>query len=174
MPDPIVVVDYDPQWPARFERLRARLAVALADVAVTIEHAGSTSVPGLAAKPTIDILVLLSSADQLPLAIRRLAAIGYAHEGDRGIEGREAFANPPGAGAHDHHLYVCPPGSAQFHDQIAFRDYLRANGDIARAYGELKRDLAARFGQDRVGYTNAKADFVREVLRRANRTACNS
>ncbi len=91
MPDPIVVVDYDPQWPARFERLRARLAVALADVAVR-----PSSMPArrrclaLPPKPTIDILVLLSSADQLPLAIRRLAAIGYAHEGDRGIEGREA------------------------------------------------------------------------------------
>src|SRR5437879_3210445 len=127
MPEPIIVVDYDIAWPVKFERLRARLATALGDTAATIEHAGSTSVPGLAAKPTIDILVCLSSADGLPVAIQRLGAIGYTHEGDFGVRGREAFANPPGVGVHDHHLYVCPPGSAQYRDQIAFRDHLREN-----------------------------------------------
>ena len=123
--------------------------------------------PGLAAKPTIDILILLSSETGLPAAIERLGTVGYTHEGDLGVRGREAFANPPGISAHDHHVYVCPPSSEQYRHQIAFRDYLRASSDVARAYGDLKRDLAIRFCDDRVGYSKAKTAFILDVLRRS-------
>lgn len=167
MPDPIVVCDYDPRWSERYEALRARVAAALGDLAARIDHVGSTSVPGLAAKPTIDIIVMLRSLDDLSVAIERLAAIGYRHEGDLGISGREAFATPPGYATHDHHLYVCHPDWPGYAEQVAFRDFLRAHPDVARAYGDLKRALAIAHRNDRRAYTDAKADFVKDVLARA-------
>ena len=167
MPEPVVIADYDPAWPRRYEALRARLVEALGELAAAIEHVGSTSVPGLAAKPTIDLNVMLRSSDELPAVIERLAGLGYAHEGDLGIAGREAFATPPGYGVHDHHLYVCAPGWGGYADQIVFRDYLRARPRAARAYARLKRSLASKHRNDRGAYTNAKAGFVRAVLKRA-------
>ena len=169
MPEPVVICDYDPAWPERYEALRAAVVAALGDVAAAIEHVGSTSVPGLAAKPTIDLVVRMRSHADLPAAIERLARLGYVHEGDLGITGREAFATPPGYATHDHHLYVCAPDWPGFDDQVVFRDHLRSHPSAARAYERLKRTLAARHGTDRSGYTNAKAGFVRDVLKRAGR-----
>src|ERR1039458_6898261 len=105
MSERVVIADYEPAWPRRYEALRARVADALGGLAAKIEHVGSTSVPGLAAKPTIDLSVQLRTTDDLPAVIERLSRLGYAHEGDFGIVGREAFATPPGYGTHDHHLY---------------------------------------------------------------------
>jgi len=107
MSEPVVIVDYDPAWPGRYEALRAPIAAALGPLAAEIVHLGSTSVPGLAAKPVIDLNILLHRSSDLPAVIERLAGLGYRHEGDFGIVGREAFATPPGYSAHDHHLYVC-------------------------------------------------------------------
>jgi GrpB-like predicted nucleotidyltransferase (UPF0157 family) len=91
----VVVQDYDPRWPQMFGMVRSRIAVVLNGVADSIEHIGSTAVPGLAAKPVIDIDVLLRSASDLPLVIRRLADLGYEHRGDLGVIGREAFRRSP-------------------------------------------------------------------------------
>ena len=109
MRDLIIIKDYDPRWPQLFERLRSRIAAVLDKVAISIEHVGSTAVPGLAAKPIIDIDVLLRASTDFPIVIRKLANLGYEHRGDLGISGREAFR----AKSDDvpHHLYVCPPGS---------------------------------------------------------------
>jgi GrpB-like predicted nucleotidyltransferase (UPF0157 family) len=167
--EPVVICDYDPDWPARYERLRALIAPALGDLAAAIDHVGSTAVPGLAAKPTIDLVVRLRSAADLPAAIDRLARLGYAHEGDFGIVGREAFATPPGHSTHDHHLYVCLPDWRGYDDQIAFRDHLRAHRRTMLTYARLKRALALEHGRNRAAYTSAKADFVADVLRRAGR-----
>jgi GrpB-like predicted nucleotidyltransferase (UPF0157 family) len=167
MPEPVVIVDYDPAWPGRYEALRAPLAEALDGLAVEIVHVGSTSVPGLAAKPVIDLNIVLRSEGDLPTVVERLARLGYAHEGDLGIVGREAFATPPGYSAHHHHLYVCAPDWGGHGDQIAFRDYLRAHPSAARAYARLKRSLAARHRNNRGAYVNAKAGFVAAVLKRA-------
>src|SRR5207249_10022511 len=90
----IIVVEYDPAWPATFDDLRARVWTVVGDLALTIEHMGSTSVLGLAAKPIIDMTVVLPSAADVPQAIERLATLGYVHRGDLGIEGREAFGSP--------------------------------------------------------------------------------
>jgi GrpB-like predicted nucleotidyltransferase (UPF0157 family) len=167
MSEPVIIVDYDPDWPARYEALRTRIAPALGDLAAEIVHVGSTSVPGLAAKPVIDLNILLRSPADLPAVIGRLARLGYRHEGDFGIAGREAFATPPGYSAHDHHLYVCAPDWPGYTDQIAFRDHLRANPQTARAYARLKRSLAVQYRDNRGAYANAKAGFVAAVLRRA-------
>jgi GrpB-like predicted nucleotidyltransferase (UPF0157 family) len=163
--NPVVVVDYDPQWPATFEILSAPLAGALGTLAAAIEHVGSTSVPGLAAKPIIDIDVLLKSTTDLPLVIQRLACIGYVHRGDLGVAGREAFYAPPGSPKH--HLYVCPPESREYRRHLALRDFLRTHSAEAENYGKLKRSLGARFRNDRSAYNEGKSEFVEALLQRA-------
>jgi GrpB-like predicted nucleotidyltransferase (UPF0157 family) len=161
----VVVVDYDPSWPELYQFFRGRLTDALGNIAAAIEHVGSTSVPGLAAKPIIDIDVLLSSADVLPLAIERLARVGYTHQGDLGISDREAFLAP--ANSPPHHLYVCPPSSGEFLRHLALRDYLRSHPKDAKTYGNLKHGLASKFAGDRTAYIAGKEEFVSELMRRA-------
>jgi GrpB-like predicted nucleotidyltransferase (UPF0157 family) len=160
----ITIADYDERWPAQFSGLQRELRSALGDVAIAIEHVGSTAVSGLAAKPVIDIDVVIASSDELPVVIERLARIGYEHEGDLGIGGRHAFkspkANPP------RHVYVCFRGATALREHLAFRDYLQSNLQAADAYASLKRELAGTVGDDRAEYTAGKTNFVRDVLSR--------
>jgi len=100
------VVEYDPNWPAAFEQLRLVVWPAVSVLATSVEHVGSTSVPGLAAKPIIDISVVVPTAADVPAAIHRLAAVGYVHQGNLGVEGREAFQAPDSTPRR--HLYLCP------------------------------------------------------------------
>jgi GrpB-like predicted nucleotidyltransferase (UPF0157 family) len=160
----VIVVAYDPSWPALFERIRASVWPAVHDLAAAIEHVGSTSVPGLAAKPIID-LVIVVPMERVPSVIGRLDSLGYQHRGDLGIAGREAFRPP--VGSPEHHLYVCPPDSPGLANLIAFRDQLRRRPELAHAYGALKTDLAAQFGHDRAAYVAAKTAFIVDVLRQA-------
>ena len=162
MPDPVVIVDYDPSWPAAFTRLRDRLATALGSLALRIEHVGSTAVPGLAAKPIIDLDIVVATPGDLPAVIERLRPLGYAHEGDLGVPGRDAFAAPPGSPPH--HLYVCPVGSPALARHLALRDLLRADPEAAAAHADLKRVLATRFRADRAAYTDAKTAFIDSPL----------
>lgn len=159
---PVVLVPYDPAWPTRFAELAAPIAGALGDVALAILHVGSTSVPGLLAKPIIDMDVVLRTRADLPEAIRRVEPLGYRHRGELGIRGRDAFRGPPG-----HNLYVCARDSPELDRHLRFRNHLRTNPDVAQAYGELKRRLAATFPNDVDAYCLAKTEFVESVLRRA-------
>lgn len=161
----ITVVDYDPSWPARFERLRATIWPVVADLAVAVEHVGSTSVPGLAAKPVIDLDVVVRSSADVPTAVGRLATVGYDHLGDLGIVGREAFRPPEGAP--DHHLYVCRRDSPSLANHLALRDHLRHHPEAAKAYGDLKKRLAHEFPHDIAAYVAAKTDFIVAALREA-------
>ena len=164
MADPVIVVDYDSNWPMQFERLRERVARALSEFGPRIEHVGSTAVPGLAAKPIIDLIIQLDDAVQLATVIHRLEALGYQHEGDLGVPGRQAFAVP--AGEARHHLYVCLPGCSQLPNQLAFRDYLWAHDGARAEYAAMKRQLAEEHRNDRAAYTKGKDDFVASVLAR--------
>jgi GrpB-like predicted nucleotidyltransferase (UPF0157 family) len=157
----IEIVDYDERWPAEFERLRERLVAALGPLAVRIEHVGSTAVPGLAAKPKLDVDVVVGP-DDVEAAIQRLGAIGFEHQGSLGVPGREAFKGPEGG--NEYHVYVCAEDSEPLRAHLAFRDHLRTHPQTAAEYAELKRDLAARFVTDRDGYTQAKSEFIRRVL----------
>jgi GrpB-like predicted nucleotidyltransferase (UPF0157 family) len=161
----IVIVPYDPEWPAQFEQVAGELRAALGEPGARIEHLGSTSVPGLAAKPILDIDVVVESGAKVHGAIERLGAVGYLHLGERGIPGRHAFAWLSGAPP-ERHVYVCAEGAAPLIEHLGLRDYLRSHPADADAYGALKRDLAERFGEDRDGYTDAKDDFVRAILER--------
>jgi GrpB-like predicted nucleotidyltransferase (UPF0157 family) len=160
----IVIADYDPAWPLRFATLSAVVSAALGPMLVRVEHVGSTAVPSLPAKPIIDMDAVVRPDDVLA-AIRRLAAAGYVHQGERGIVGREALAAPAGSVAH--HLYVCPVGSPALEEHVRFRDALRADTRLADEYGRLKRALAERFGSDRDGYCEAKTGFIRAALARS-------
>ena len=165
MTEPVIIEDYDQHWPAQFERIRSKIAPVLAPLAAAIEHVGSTAVPGLAAKPIIDVDVLLRTPGDLAEVIVRLSALGYRHRGDLGVSGREAFEIPH---HHDvrHHLYVCMPDSSEYCRHLALRDHLRDHPDDARGYALLKRKLAAEFGSDREAYTRAKGPFIEDILRR--------
>ena len=160
----IVVLDYDPAWPRLFEVLRRPIAAALSDVAIAIEHVGSTAVPGLAAKPIVDLDVVVPP-HHVATAIARLAALGYEHKGDLGVPGREALRHPPHLPRH--HLYVCAAGNLALANHLAVRDRLRSDPALASAYGELKRQLAARFADDVDRYVAGKTAFMLDVLRQA-------
>jgi GrpB-like predicted nucleotidyltransferase (UPF0157 family) len=161
----IVVVDYDVGWPAVFEQLRSHIWPAVRGFAATIEHVGSTSVPGLAAKPIIDISVVVPIEADVPAGIKALATLGYVHRGNLGVDGREAFTAPGSSPAH--HLYLCPSGSPALANHLALRDYLRAHPEVALDYGELKRQLASQFAHDIDGYINGKTDMLLRILRMA-------
>ncbi|GAA1970888.1 GrpB family protein [Amycolatopsis minnesotensis] len=161
--EPVVIVDYDDGWPALFDELRQPLAAALGTLTSRVEHVGSTSVPGLAAKPIIDMVIVLDSAVDLDEAAARIRPLGYERRGDSGVPGREAFSRPDGLPAH--HLYASAADGEQLARQLAFRDALRASPEKARAYATLKRELARRFHTDRAGYTDAKTSFIESVLR---------
>ncbi len=165
MSGPVIVADYDPAWPRLFEELRDRVVAALGDLVVAVEHVGSTAVPGLPAKPIVDLDVVIPTAAELPAAIERLATLGYVHRGDLGIPGREAFSRP--LDTSPHHLYVCAWDSTELRRHLLFRNYLRSHPEDARAYGVLKQHLATHFHDDREAYTEAKSAFVTEILRRA-------
>jgi GrpB-like predicted nucleotidyltransferase (UPF0157 family) len=161
--EPVIVVPYDPAWPAAFALLRDRLAPVLGELAVGIEHVGSTAVPGLDAKPIIDIDVVIHHADDLPDVTARLATLGYTHLGDLGIVGREAFRATPDLPRH--HLYVCAAGAATLQAHLSLRDALRADADLAGVYALLKRGLAERHRDDRDAYSEGKSAFIASVLR---------
>jgi GrpB-like predicted nucleotidyltransferase (UPF0157 family) len=157
----VLIQDYDASWPEVFANLAARVKAALGSLVVAVEHVGSTSVPGLAAKPVIDLDIILRSRADLQETIRLLALIGYHHEGDLGIAGREAFRSP--AGPPRHHVYVLAAGANELRRHLAFRDALRANNELRDRYAELKRSLAERYGNDRQSYTDAKSAFIASV-----------
>lgn len=161
----VLVVDYDPSWPRIFEVLRRPVWAAVRDVAVSVEHVGSTAVPGLAAKPIIDMDVVVAPSDNLPKAIERLAPLGYVHRGNLGVDGREAFDSPQGLPAH--HLYVCLGESAALANHLALRDFLRRDSVAVAQYSRIKRQLAERFPDDIDSYIAGKTDFILTVLRKA-------
>jgi GrpB-like predicted nucleotidyltransferase (UPF0157 family) len=167
-PEANTVVPYDPVWAHVFESLRERLLVLLAGVDVGIEHVGSTAVPGLAAKPIVDIDVVAPSEEEIPDVVHRLASGGYLHCGDLGIPGREAFDVPPDVPYH--HLYVVAMGTKPHLDHVLLRDYLRGHPDAAERYGRRKLEVAHLItAESREAYMGAKAAIIEELLGTARR-----
>lgn len=169
MDPPAVVTDYDPSWPTAFERIRSRVEPAVSDLHAYLEHVGSTSVPGLAAKPIIDVDVVVRDVTHVRLVIELLGEIGYVHEGDLGVTGREAF-HPPPQGPY-HHLYVVVEGSTSHRDHVDFRDYLRRHPHEARRYARRKREIAHLLAIDQKAYVRGKSEIVEQMLDRARRSA---
>ena len=170
----IEVVDYDPLWVAAFEKEAAILNAIFGHRVVEVQHIGSTSVPGLDAKPIIDILVVLDSTDDIKSYDRAMEDVGYRVRGEcldapiPGIPGRFYFSKETN-GVRSHHVHVCARGHQDIFDKLAFRDYLRAHSSKAAAYGELKRRIAAQYRFDNIGYMQAKDEFVKSTLLDARR-----
>ena len=157
-----VVVDYDDGWPRDFDTIHAHLWPATSSFAHAIEHVGSTAVPGLAAKPIIDVDVVVSEPDDLQLAIRALQSLGYEHVGDLDIPGRHAFSVLPGLP--EHHLYAVVKDTPPHRDHIDLRDYLRTHSDAAQRYTTHKRSLAHLLTIDREAYLDGKAHLISHLL----------
>ena len=163
--DPVEVTDYDPAWSDLFQLERRQICPVLGRMAVAIEHVGSTAVPGLAAKPVLDILV---GARPFPLSDDTLAALGtlgYAYRGVRGAGGDQFFRTNP----RTRHLHVVAYGGEEWHACLLFREYLRSHPDVAAEYGALKRMLATHYRFDRRRYSEGKAAFLRATLQQAAR-----
>lgn len=159
----IEVISYQSEWPRLFEELRRAAVEALAGIDVAVEHVGSTSVPGLAAKPVIDIDIILPQWERFGEVVRRLGTLGFEHRGDLGIPGREAFTRSPRF-AFAHNLYVCRPGTPALENHLKLRNYLRSRPDEAARYAALKFKLAERFPDDIDAYCRGKTDLIGEFL----------
>lgn len=160
---PVVIADYDPRWPEMYEEERARIVEAIGDWLVDIQHVGSTSVPGLAAKPVVDIMPGIRTLDDDRHFIGPMEALGYSflpvHEDD--IPERRYFRR---GDPRLFHVHIAEVGGDFWAKHLAFRDYLRAHPDLAAEYAALKRKLAAEYGSDRLGYTAAKSPFILGIL----------
>jgi GrpB-like predicted nucleotidyltransferase (UPF0157 family) len=155
--------EYDPRWGAEFGLEAALLRTILGEPAPAIEHIGSTAVPGLPAKPVLDVAIALADTAELGRARRRLSASGYEERGDQGDDGGVVFAKGP-ASARTHYVHLVPHESAQWAGYLAFRAALRRDPIRREAYATLKKDLAARFPSDRVAYQGGKREFIEETI----------
>jgi GrpB-like predicted nucleotidyltransferase (UPF0157 family) len=164
----VVVSAYDPEWPRTFERIRAHVWPAVQHAAMSMEHVGSTSVPGLRAKPVIDACIVVASRRDIPHVVKGLAKIGYVHRGDLGVPDREAFGHP--ATFAKHNLYASHRGSLSLKNHLGLRDYLRTNPEVALEYGDLKEKLAKRFPEDIDSYIAGKTEFIVGTLRQIGLT----
>jgi len=161
---PIEIVEYKPEWPMLFQEAKNAILQVIGDKVQAIEHVGSTSVPGLGAKPIIDILAAVRHLSDADDCIEPLRSIGYTYvpEYEESIPERRYFHGGP---PEDHrHLHMVEGTSDFWRRHMLFRDYLRAHTEVARHYETLKKDLAARYGADREGYTDAKTSFIESAL----------
>ena len=162
---PVYVVPYDPAWPQWYEEEKARLQADIGAYVHSIEHMGSTAVPGLAAKPVIDILIGVHSLADAAQFIPPLVTRGYEY-----VQRYESempfrrYLHRKIEGVHTHHLHMVEPQTQFYRSQLAFRDYLRQHPQACREYADLKLALAERYRNDRVAYTDAKSDFINAIL----------
>ena len=169
--DPIEVVEYNLEWPAQFAVWRDRLAAALGPSAKRIEHVGSTSVPGLAAKPVIDIQISVPDMTDEAAYAPAIDALGVAL---RSRDTEHRYFRPAGDLPRDVQIHVCDAGSDWARAHLLFRDYLRTHAEAARAYAQMKRGAAARYPNDRIAYNEAKTNFILDQLEQAERWAAET
>jgi GrpB-like predicted nucleotidyltransferase (UPF0157 family) len=164
------VVQYDSAWLDLYvaESRRLRSILELRGVSLVLEHTGSTSVVGLAAKPILDILAGRPEDGPRGEAIKALESAGYVYRGEQGIPGRDFFRRGE---PRQYHLHLTTIGSTFWDDHLTFRDYLRAHADVAEAYARLKYELAAQFRDDREAYIDGKTSFVQSVLKQARESS---
>ena len=162
--DAIDVVPYDAVWPGQFATWRVRLAEALSATARRIDHVGSTSVPGLAAKPVIDVQVSVPDVEDESAYVTAIESVGVAF---RSRDDAHRYFRPAGDRPRVVQIHVCPTGSAWERDHLLFRDFLRSHAESADAYGRLKCMLAAEYRDDRIAYNEAKTNFILDTADRA-------
>jgi GrpB-like predicted nucleotidyltransferase (UPF0157 family) len=161
----VQLLPHDEHWHQLFAVEKALLQKAIGEFVVAVEHVGSTSVCGIAAKPILDIVVAISDKANGENCIAPLENLGYTYRGENGIAGRFYFVK--GAPARTHHLHMLLADSLELRNHLFFRDYLRANPESAAEYDKLKRDLANKYGNDRDAYLDGKAAFVESILQKS-------
>jgi GrpB-like predicted nucleotidyltransferase (UPF0157 family) len=172
--DPAIrIVAYDARWPTQAAAELARVRAGLGGLVVRAEHIGSTAVPGLRAKPIIDLLVCVARLEPRAAYVERLERMGYLFAFAPESAGRHFFARPPER-PRTHHVHVCEAGSEHELRHVAVRDFLRARPDEATAYGGLKASLARRDPGDRLAYMAGKDPYLEALEARALRRACSS
>jgi GrpB-like predicted nucleotidyltransferase (UPF0157 family) len=163
-PGVVRLAEYDDRWPALFIAEQGRIREHCDSLTVRLEHVGGTSIPGMCAKPILDIAAGRPGGSSTRDYVAAFARAGYEHRGERGVPGREYFRRgQPRA----YHLHLVEEGGPLWCGYLAVRDYLRAHAEDARRFAELKRRLAARFPDDREAYMHAKSAHVRDILRLA-------
>ncbi len=165
--DSIVLVEYDPSWPECFADEKARIVGAIGGMVADIQHIGSTAVPGLDAKPLIDIMVATRSVDDIAGCVEPLEALGYIHRGEVVFPGGRYFKKLKDGVVRTHNIHLCTADNPEWERHLRFRDYLRSHPAVAREYAALKRELGPRYGADRIGYTEAKGEFIEGCIARA-------
>ncbi|NIN69715.1 MAG: GrpB family protein [Anaerolineae bacterium] len=168
MPVPVVIVEYNPRWPAMYEEERQSILTATGDLIVAIEHIGSTAVPGLGAKPIIDIMAAVRELVDAERCVEPLKTIGYEYvpEYNDIIPERRYFRKGRPEGR-THHLHMVEWTSDFWRTHLLFRDHLRAHPEEAEEYYRLKRELSTKYGADREGYAETKTSFIESVVARA-------
>ena len=161
----VVVLPYDAKWKSDFESIKQEIENAIGHFIIGVEHVGSTSVEGLSAKPCIDIDVVIKDYSVFDEVVHQLEAIGYIHEGNLGIEDREAFKYLNKPHLQTHHLYVCPRNSRELHRHITFRDFLKNTPEAAKKYGAVKEEAALLFPDDIEKYIAHKAPCIEELYK---------
>jgi GrpB-like predicted nucleotidyltransferase (UPF0157 family) len=157
------LVQYDERWPVLFATEASRIRAACRGLPIALEHVGSTAIPGICAKPVLDILAGQPSSLSSVSYVQSFQRAGYEHRGDRGIAGHEFFRRgQPRA----YHIHLVEEGGTLWRQYLAFRDRLRSDAAAARGYDALKRQLARDYPRDRESYISGKAGFVREILSR--------
>lgn len=163
-PEPIVLMPHDPRWLTDAAEECRRISQACQPWVIRVEHIGSTSVPGLIAKPVLDLMPLVKQYEDGFECVERMRKLGYWYAGDFGIAGRHLFVK---GSPRTHHAHMLVEGSKEAIRHLAVRDILRADPDVAARYAALKQELAPRFGDDREGFAEAKAALMRELFDRA-------
>ena len=161
----VIVESYNSEWKRDFEDIKSELMAVLSGKVISVEHVGSTSVEGLSAKPIIDIDVVIEDEDAFPAAKAAMESIGYTHEGDLGIPGREAFKYKGKEHLRKHHLYVCTKDVRELKRHISFRDYLRTHPEAVREYSRVKEEGAKLYPYDIDSYIGHKAPFIESIYR---------
>jgi len=165
---PVAIVDYDVDWPGLYELERERLNSGLGDIALHYEHIGSTSVPGLAARPVLDIAVGLRRLEDAEICIPALHTLGYTYNPNfKAASSERRFFWRWAPEVHMHHLYLVPVNSSLWLKPILFRDYLRCHPYEALWYGAVKRALAEQCGDDIEAYRRGKTVFMESILLKA-------
>ena len=159
----VTVLPYDSAWKTAFEEIRKEIEEAVGDLIVGMEHVGSTSVEGMSAKPCIDLDVIIPDYTVFDNVVDRLKVIGYFHEGDLGIPGREAFRYSGKPHLQNHHLYVCPQDSGELHRHVTFRNFLRNHPEAVKKYSAVKETAARLFPDDIDRYMAYKAPCIQEL-----------
>ena len=161
----VVVEKWNPKWKDEFERIVDSLGEDVIYNSVKIEHVGSTSVEGLSAKPIIDLDIVIEN-DKFEIIKRLLNDKGYKHEGDLGIEGREAFSYSGKEELMTHHLYVCTKDSEELFKHITFRDFLKNNPALASEYSKVKEQAAVLYPDDIDKYMEFKSEIIEKIYKR--------